>query len=54
MKSHTNFVKNKNLTNKEIMGVLVGKKAPLFSASAVVNGNEIVDKYSLQQFIGNR
>ncbi len=36
------------------MGVLVGKKAPLFSASAVVNGNEIVDKYSLQQFIGNK
>jgi peroxiredoxin (alkyl hydroperoxide reductase subunit C) len=31
---------------------LVGKKAPSFSASAVVNGDEIVDNYSLDQFKG--
>ena len=34
------------------MGVLVGKKAPSFSAPAVVNGGEIVQDYSLDQFIG--
>lgn len=32
--------------------VLVGKKAPHFSAGAVVNGNEIVSGFSLDQFIG--
>ena len=34
------------------MAVLVGKKAPNFSAPAVVNGGEIVNDYSLEQFIG--
>lgn len=34
------------------MGVLVGRKAPSFSEKAVVNGNEIVDDFSLDQFIG--
>ncbi len=34
------------------MGVLVGKKAPSFSAGAVVNGGEIVENFSLDQFIG--
>ncbi|MFT4601926.1 MAG: peroxiredoxin (alkyl hydroperoxide reductase subunit C) [Arenicella sp.] len=34
------------------MGVLVGKKAPSFSAPAVVNGGEIVENFSLDQFIG--
>ena len=34
------------------MGVLVGKKAPSFKAAAVVNGGEIVQDYSLDQFIG--
>lgn len=34
------------------MGVLVGKKAPNFSASAVINGEEIVDGFSLEQFKG--
>ncbi len=33
---------------------LVGKKAPEFSAKAVINGGEIVDKYSLKQFIGKK
>jgi peroxiredoxin (alkyl hydroperoxide reductase subunit C) len=34
------------------MSVLVGKKAPHFSAAAVINGEEIVDNFSLDQFIG--
>lgn len=33
---------------------LVGKKAPVFNAKAVVNGNDIVDNFSLEQFIGNK
>jgi len=33
---------------------LVGKKAPEFSATAVINGNEIVENYSLDQFIGKK
>ena len=36
------------------MAVLVGKKAPLFDAQAVINGNEIVEKFSLSQFIGKK
>jgi peroxiredoxin (alkyl hydroperoxide reductase subunit C) len=36
------------------MSVLVGKKAPLFDAQAVVNGSEIVEKFSLSQFIGKK
>ena len=34
--------------------VLVGKKAPNFTAKAVVNGGEIVDDFSLEQYIGNK
>lgn len=34
------------------MGVLVGKKAPSFSAPAVVNGGEVVADFSLEQYIG--
>lgn len=34
------------------MGVLVGKKAPNFSASAVINGGEIVNNFTLEQFKG--
>jgi peroxiredoxin (alkyl hydroperoxide reductase subunit C) len=34
------------------MGVLVGKKAPEFSAQAVVNGGEFVDNFTLEQFKG--
>ncbi|WP_215223346.1 peroxiredoxin [Echinicola shivajiensis] len=33
---------------------LVGKKAPLFSAPAVINGEEIVENFSLEQFIGKQ
>ena len=36
------------------MAVLVGKKAPSFSASAVVNGSEFVDGFSLDQFTGKK
>jgi peroxiredoxin (alkyl hydroperoxide reductase subunit C) len=34
------------------MAVLVGKKAPSFSASAVVNGSKFVDGFSLDQYVG--
>ncbi len=34
------------------MSVLVGKKAPSFTAAAVVNGGEIVEDFSLDQYIG--
>lgn len=36
------------------MTMLVGKKAPSFKASAVVNGGEFVEDFSLEQFIGNK
>ncbi|MCC8088103.1 MAG: peroxiredoxin [Rikenellaceae bacterium] len=36
------------------MSVLVGKQAPSFSAAAVVNGCEIVDSFSLEQFLGQK
>jgi peroxiredoxin (alkyl hydroperoxide reductase subunit C) len=36
------------------MGVLVGKKAPSFKAKAVVFGEEIVDDFSLDQYIGKK
>ena len=33
---------------------LVGKKAPTFTAGAVINGEEIVENFGLQQYIGNK
>jgi peroxiredoxin 2/4 len=36
------------------MSVLVGKKAPAFSAKAVINGGEIVDGFSLEQYAGKK
>ena len=33
---------------------LVGKKAPSFDSPAVLNGSEIVDSFSLDQFIGKK
>lgn len=33
---------------------LVRKKAPLFAANAVVNGDEIVEGFSLEQFLGKQ
>jgi peroxiredoxin 2/4 len=36
------------------MSVLVGKKAPSFSAKAVINGSEIVENFSLDQYVGKK
>ena len=36
------------------MSVLVGKKAPLFNTKAVVSGNEIVEDFSLNQYLGEK
>ena len=36
------------------MSVLVGKKAPNFSAKAVINGEEIVNNFGLQQYEGEK
>lgn len=36
------------------MNNLIGKKAPLFSEEAVVNGNEFVEGFSLEQFVGKK
>lgn len=36
------------------MSVLVGKKAPEFKAKAVVKGNEIIEEFSLTQFLGKK
>ena len=36
------------------MSVLVGKKAPDFKASAVVNGEDIVEDFTLEQFKGKK
>lgn len=33
---------------------LVGKKAPSFKASAVINGDEIVEDFSLDQYLGKK
>jgi peroxiredoxin (alkyl hydroperoxide reductase subunit C) len=33
---------------------LVAKKAPEFSAAAVINGDEIVEKFSLKQYLGKK
>jgi len=36
------------------MAVLTGKKAPLFEADAVINGGEMVEKFTLEQYIGKK
>ncbi|MFA8301028.1 MAG: peroxiredoxin [Hyphomicrobiales bacterium] len=36
------------------MAVLVGKKAPLFEADAVVDGGDFAEKFSLEQYIGKK
>lgn len=36
------------------MSSLVGKKAPAFKAAAVVNGGEIKENFSLEQYIGKK
>lgn len=45
------FVRTKK-TNA--MSSLVGKKAPAFKAAAVVNGGEIVENFSLEQYAGRK
>lgn len=36
------------------MKLMIGKEAPLFRASAVLNGNEIVEDFSLEQYRGKK
>jgi peroxiredoxin (alkyl hydroperoxide reductase subunit C) len=36
------------------MASLVGKKAPAFQAAAVINGNDIVEDFSLEQYVGKK
>ncbi len=36
------------------MDTLIGKKAPVFSAPAVVNGTEVVEQFSLEQYLGKK
>lgn len=36
------------------MTMLVGKKAPSFTAAAVVNGGDFVDSFSLDQYVGKK
>ncbi|MCK5171258.1 MAG: peroxiredoxin [Bacteroidales bacterium] len=36
------------------MSVLVGKKAPSFKAGAVINENQIVEDFSLEQYLGKK
>jgi peroxiredoxin (alkyl hydroperoxide reductase subunit C) len=36
------------------MAVLVGKKAPAFEAAAVINGEEIIENFSLNQYLGSK
>jgi peroxiredoxin 2/4 len=36
------------------MSVLVGKKAPVFNTKAVINGTEIVENFSLEQYQGSK
>jgi len=36
------------------MSVLVGKKAPSFSSKAIIDGEKIVENFSLEQFIGKK
>ena len=36
------------------MKAMIGKKAPHIDATAVVNGNQIVEHFSLDQYVGNK
>ncbi len=36
------------------MDTLIGKAAPHFSANAVINGNDIVENFSLDQYLGKK
>lgn len=47
---NTNLVIN----NNKMMRALIGKKAPQINAPAVVNGNEVVNNFSLDQYVGKK
>lgn len=36
------------------MSVLVGKKAPIFFADAIINGGEFAENFSLEQYLGKK
>ena len=36
------------------MSLVIGKKAPKFSATAVINGDTVVRDYNLEQFIDKK
>lgn len=36
------------------METLIGKNAPQFSAKAVINGNDVIEGFSLDQFVGKK
>ncbi|WP_372751547.1 peroxiredoxin [Labilibaculum sp.] len=36
------------------MQTLIGKKAPSFSSNTVINGNQIVEDFSLEQYVGKK
>ncbi len=42
------------IKNKNKMAVLVGKKAPKFTAQAVVDGGKFVEEFSLDQYLGKK
>lgn len=41
-------------SNQKIMSVLVGKKAPSFVAPAVINGEEVIENFTLDQYKGEK
>jgi len=45
---------NKITKNQKTMSVLVGRLAPNFMANAVINGEEIIEDFSLDQFLGKK
>jgi peroxiredoxin (alkyl hydroperoxide reductase subunit C) len=48
------FAPSINELQKQISMALVGRKAPSFKASAVINGGTIVQDFSLDQYIGKK
>jgi peroxiredoxin 2/4 len=48
------FTYLKNKINKKMATSLVGRKAPLFKAAAVINGQEIIEDFSLEQYLGQK
>ena len=33
------------------MSSIVGKKAPVFAANAIINGNKLINDFSLEQYL---